>query len=70
MALNEAGHLTQLIENLRHAEEHCSAIAFHRADPRWTKVATLIHQVGAQVQVVAQQSAKQALTILGKEFKA
>lgn len=70
MPISETGHFTQLIEDLRRAEEHCSAIGLMRGDTRWIRIATLVHTIGEQVRKQAAQSANQALTILGREFKA
>lgn len=59
---------TRLIDTLRTAEECCRGLAIAREDTRWLKVAALLGQVNANSKQLAQQSARQALHLLGREL--
>lgn len=61
---SESQHYTQLIDNLRRAEEHATGLGYCREDTRWIQIASMIHQMRANVTLMAERSAKQALTFL------
>ncbi|MDE2020332.1 MAG: hypothetical protein KGJ13_08360 [Patescibacteria group bacterium] len=61
---SESQHYTRLIENLKLAEEHATGLGYCREDTRWIQIATMIHQMRANVAAMAEKSARQALTFL------
>lgn len=65
---SEAFLFTRLIDALRVAEDCCRGIAIARSDSRWVQAGAMIGAIQENSKKMAQQSARQALHLLGKEL--